>query len=490
MDSDTNTTQKRTRKEEKPRTIFISHKVSEHKNIVESFRKLILSYADKDKLDIFISEEIVPGIRWKEKIKRKLIETDIFLLIYLFSTPPSNLQWMLFEAGIFDHVADKPDKHLIVITPEKGKLPPPLEEYQSIEANKDGVVKLLKLIYSDAKKPIREDLFHVDFREILDDIVNRIITLFSVVGKVKDLVPRVYITMENDQYEKFKAGEITLPIDSKIYGETDSFRRIGIVSQDKSIPLNELQDRVPYPKPLEFFVNQLGDILFQVINTKPEVEKMPPVRITKDYFQRIIVPTSLETLPGGKRIFNFVVTELSPNFELGKVSPFSNLFNFLIVVWHFRWRIIDKHLKHFIDLCQVNQETERDLIQKRIKMFKFDLDAILLDYYNRFRLHVNVLDLFDGEQKEIMTSFIEPEKGFWDLYYKISIEELEKPTPKLESIVKILTIAQDLSKTALVITLRRLCNFSEDEKIGGRILGKRDVLNLLNTRIADGLMNP
>lgn len=485
MSINTDTTQTRIKNKEKPRTIFISHKVSEHKNIVESFRKLILSYADKDKLDIFISEEIVPGSRWKEKIKKKLNETDIFIFIYLFSTPPKNLQWMLFEAGIFDHVADKPDKHLIVITPEKGKLPPALEEYQSIEANKDGVVKLLKLIYSDAKKPIREDLFHADFREILDDIVNRIITLFSVVGKVEDLVPRVYITMENDQFKKFKSGDITLPLDSTIYGETDSFRRIGIASHDKSIPLNELQDRVPYPKPLEFFVNQLGDILFQVINTKPEVERMPPVRITRDGFQRIIVPTTLETLPNGKRKFNFVVTELSPNFELDEDSPFSNLFNFLIVVWHFRWRIIERHLKPFTDLSKVKQDTVKDYIQKQIKMFKFDLDAILLDYYNRFRLHVNVVELFEGEQKEIITKFIEPEKGFWDLYYKKAIEELEKPTPKLKSIVEILTIAQDLSKTALVFTFRRLCNFSEDEKIGGRILAKRDVLNLLNTRIAD-----
>ena len=80
------------------------------------------------------------------------------------------------------------------------------------------------------------------------------------------------------------------------------------------------------------------------------------------------------------------------------------------------------------------------------------------------------MDMFTGEEKEIMKNIVHPKNGFWAKIHPEFYDALESERESLEGkhvdkIIKCLEAWRDLNKTILILTLNKLLELTKDEKI-------------------------
>ena len=121
--------------------VFISWSGDSSQKVAETLREWIPSVIQA--IDPWVSsQDIKPGNRWSDKIKKELDETS-YGIICLTS---DNLQsdWMHFEAGALAKSMKEDSKvcpYLFQV--KKSDVTGPLSQFQMLEANKDGTFKLL-----------------------------------------------------------------------------------------------------------------------------------------------------------------------------------------------------------------------------------------------------------------------------------------------------------------------------------------------------------
>jgi hypothetical protein len=438
-----------------PYKIFISHKVSEHGGAVKKLKKILnQNNTLKDKIEIFVSTAVSAGEDWVTDLYAELDKADMLLYVYCFNSPPTDNDWCIYETGYFAKSSNR--SNLITIVPAGVKPPPPLQIYQFVELTKDGIEALLKRIYE--KENIYPDLFHTDFKEQLDNTVAAILRIFGPTAqKPIALSPRIWITLKNESVQPFKERKISLPLDSAITGETEAARKFGYESNEKEeITLEELSQIVEFKGTLSPFYSILSDTLQDILNKKHGPWRVPPVKVLSNKPPRIIVPAYLRKLSNGDHKFEFVVTEPTINFDFQKENQYINdLYNLFIVAWHFRWRVVNQYLYQFKRIRTANADAVRAESETLISKLRIDLNAIILDSYNRgLQFPEDIIRNFEGHDRSIMKKIVDSRDGLWIKLmpkFEKACDEID-----LDALIDCLLEMQDMNKTCILACLKFL----------------------------------
>jgi hypothetical protein len=327
-----------------PFRVFISHKVSGHGKAAKIIKRELENYS-KERLKVFVSPALSPGIAWNPKVLEEIERADLFVMLYLVRG--IEMDWCLYEAGYFEREALKTNRKLICVTNPGSSLPGPLEARQRIEAEPAGIEQLLRSIFADDIKPVRPDLFDRENSDTLNRLIEFILKELGPVKKVA-LTPRLWITISGtDQIEKIKKGEI--PPEVRLEGESDALREFG-VGPGAGITLGEFYEVSEFKRTLEYYVPHIANALKRFIEKRIEPWRIPAVRVTRQGAPKVLVPAYFEQGQDNSYTFEFLVYEPLPNYVLGKESAFTTLYNLFVLAWQFRWRIVEQWLERMKDL--------------------------------------------------------------------------------------------------------------------------------------------
>ena len=76
-----------------PFRVFISHKVSGHGEAAEAIKQELENYGP-DKLKIFASPALSPGVNWRPEVLKEIETADLFILLYLVEG--IDMDWCLY----------------------------------------------------------------------------------------------------------------------------------------------------------------------------------------------------------------------------------------------------------------------------------------------------------------------------------------------------------------------------------------------------------
>jgi len=178
-------------------------------------------------------------------------------------------------------------------------------------------------------------------------------------------------------------------------------------------------------------------------------------------------------LPNGDKKFEFVVTEPPINISYQKEDLDAvDLFNLFTVAWHFRWRIIEKHLKNIKRILSAGVDRCREEASKHLAELKVDLSAVILDSFNRkLQFPDDITKHFTGNDKMVIENIVNRKNGLWmNLMPKFdnAVENFD-----LDQVVKCLKEMQSINKTCIVLCLKLLEKVAS-EKLEGEILNNMD----------------
>ncbi len=433
-----------------PFRVFISHKVSGHGKAAKIIKRELENYS-KERLKVFASPALSPGIAWNPKVLEEIERADLFVMLYLVRG--IEMDWCLYEAGYFEREALKTNRKLICVTNPGSNLPGPLEARQRIEAEPAGIEQLLRSIFADDIKPVRPDLFDRENSDTLNRLIEFILKELGPVKKVA-LTPRLWITISGtEQIEKIKKGEI--PPEVRLEGESDALREFG-VGTGAGITLGEFYEVSEFKRTLEYYVPHIANALKRFIEKRIDPWRIPAVRVTRQGAPKVLVPAYFEQGQDNSYTFEFLVYEPLPNYVLGKESAFTTLYNLFVLAWQFRWRIVEQWLERLMDLHSLGGRAIKADIENQIRKFRLDFGSIQLEALNR-RLDSprKVLQQFPREdEKKLLSEIIDPDDGLYARHMRVF--ETAIKANDLGEIVAVLNKMKDLNKTILVLTLRRL----------------------------------
>jgi hypothetical protein len=454
-----------------PYKIFISHKVSEHGDAVKKFKKILdKNDALKDKLKIYVSSDVAAGDNWRENLHKELDETNLLIYIYCFNTPPAINDWCNYEIGYFAKKSNR--TNIITIVPSGVGPPPLLRPYQYVELTNGGIEKLLKRVY--VEENIWPEVIWDENAVEKSEIVEKIINNFSPTKKPIPLSPRIWITVQKDSECFLKKEFPEISMDSKITGETDAAKKFGYESGDnEEITLKELIEKVEFRGTLPKFFDVLASTLKDIVNKKAGPKRVPPVRVLNDKPPSMLIPAYLHELPNGDKKFEFVVTEPPINIAYRNENlDAMDLYNLFTVAWHFRWRVIEKHLENIKRILSAGVDRYREIALQHLSELKIDLSAVILDSFNRkLQFPGDITKHFTGKDKVVIEKIVNSKNGLWmNLMPKFdnAVDKVD-----LDQIVECLEEMQSINKTCIVLCLK-LLEKVVSEKLEGEILNNMD----------------
>lgn len=141
--------------------IFLSYKMEDEDRATQL--ETALRAAGEGRIDVFRARQIPFGDDWKKKIREKIADSHLLLLLY---TDPvtKDWGWCLFECGMFLRNVEDVNSRLICLHHPNVQPPEPVRHLKSVKATKEDACELLKFLlvrYPEQHnmKPINLDLF-------------------------------------------------------------------------------------------------------------------------------------------------------------------------------------------------------------------------------------------------------------------------------------------------------------------------------------------
>ena len=448
-----------------PFNVFISYKINGRDDAIDNITRE-LSKNHKDKLHIFASTSMKAGSPWREEIHNELSKADLLILLYLDNS--EQYDWCFYETGFLCGVASGTrDRKIITVTSENLNIPNPVEGWNGVKLNKIGVNKLLDAIYNDKDKPVFEHISDgKDFesrKKELDALNDYILTQLSPIIR-KPITSRLWITINKSQFKRMEHGEI--PKDIKINGESAAFRALGL-NADKEISFEEFSNHAEYKRPMEYYLPHLFHSLLQIKNMCLDNLAIPPIRLLGKN-AKTLVPTYMTTKFNHKSEnqfkdefedkFEFVVYEPIANFDIEHTTDFSQLYNLFSISQHFKWRVIDKWINRFGNICSSQNISEKE---KTSICAEFNRDYMLLqlESHNRyFQFPKQIEDLFDDIDDKRKIKELIGKNGQW---YELDRKLQESVRTKdFDLIVELLNKMRPMNKEFIKMSLKRLMDLA------------------------------
>ncbi len=449
-----------------PFNVFISYKINECGDAVDNItQKLMLGH--EDKLHIFASTSLKAGSPWRDEIHDELGKADLLILIYLDAS--EQYDWCFYETGFMCGGVYSGKKHgkIMVVTGEEIDIPDPVEGWQGVKLNSDGVGKLLKAIYYDPQKPIFALTSDQKTNKFLSEEFKKLtIYILKQLGPVrkKTLNPRLWITINDDQFKLMEKGE--LPHTIKINGESEAFKALGLDCNDE-ITLGEFIKVPDYNKPMTYFLPHLRNSLLKLKSNISGSSSLPPIRLLGSN-ARTLVPTVMtkkENYLSNNSYeykFEYVVYEPVANFDRENSTLFTRMFNLFSITQHFRWRVIEKWLAQFENLFHSGSPPEEFDVLAAYKNFNLDYTQLLLDSHNRnFHFSKEIEKLFIDQNDVDKINELIGKNGVW---FALN-DRLQKSISKKngEDTIQSLKEMKDINNQFLKLCLERLTDIVDEK---------------------------
>lgn len=147
--------------------VFISWSGERSRGVALSLRKWLPDIVQE--VEPFMSEnDIGAGVRWGVDLSNMLENTDIGILCL---TPENlNAPWLLFEAGCLAKKLEV--SHVIPyrLNLKATEVPFPLAQFQSVDANREGTLMLLKTLNNSRQQPMETERLERVFSKLWDDL--------------------------------------------------------------------------------------------------------------------------------------------------------------------------------------------------------------------------------------------------------------------------------------------------------------------------------
>lgn len=451
---------------EYPFNVFISYKINECGDAIDNItKKLMLGH--EDKLHIFASTSLKAGSPWRDEIHDELNKADLLILIYLDAS--EQYDWCFYETGFMSGgvYSGKKRGKIMVVTGESIEMPSPVEGWQGVKLNSEGVDKLLRAIYYDSQKPIfaltSEHKTNIFISEELKELTEYILTQLGPVKK-KLLNPRLWITITEYQFKSIENGEFPEAI--KINGESEAFKALGLDCND-TITWKEFIKVTDYKRPMNYFLPHLRNSLIALKTNICGNSTLPPIRLVGPN-ARTLVPTIMTTKENYlskdsyEYKFEYVVYEPVANFDRANPTVFTKMFNLFSITQHFRWRVIEKWLTQFENLFHSGGSPEELDVMKAYKNFNLDYTQLLLDSHNRdFHFSREIEKLFSDQNDVIKINEIIGKNGTWfALNNRLQKSISEKNG---EETIQALQEMKNINTVFLRLCLERLTDLIDDK---------------------------
>jgi hypothetical protein len=191
-------------------TIFISWSRNPAKDIGEKLQTLLKKIFPYPNIDFFLSSsgknEIVAGEDFRNKLDNNLMDSNFGILILTknnFERP-----WMMFESGALSNGDNKSRIIPIFFNRDSRKIESPIEKFQNVEYNKEG---LLKIIFSITKSLFDSNELDNNQKQLL---VNQLDTHWESFKKDIDIILEKEYMYE---IENIQDDVTTIMLDEKAY---------------------------------------------------------------------------------------------------------------------------------------------------------------------------------------------------------------------------------------------------------------------------------
>lgn len=145
-----------------PLSVFVSHG-SKYSDIANSFKRSLLSMRSSRPLSIKLSEDMPAGREWRKWIDDNVRTADVFVLLYPHTS--MDMGWCNYELGRF---YQRDDNVVCIRNTDIPKPPAVFEPYQSIYADRAGLLKFMKDLFVTGALT-KGDVLNADVEKVTSD---------------------------------------------------------------------------------------------------------------------------------------------------------------------------------------------------------------------------------------------------------------------------------------------------------------------------------
>jgi len=203
--------------------IFISHR-AEYSRVARDLKEIIQN-TSQGRVEVFISEDIPRGERWRRSIEEHLRDAESLFLIY--GAPYEDWSWCFYEAGYFAAADPKASaRHIYCVMRPEVEAPGPLSELQMVTDTEQLVNGLIDIYQRNSIK--------FDAVSLRSAVTRLERCLF---GKLREFegFPRVYLRVQDAEF-----GEKTeIPAGAVLSGEDSVLGDLFTISSP-SVPWTDI----------------------------------------------------------------------------------------------------------------------------------------------------------------------------------------------------------------------------------------------------------
>jgi hypothetical protein len=380
--------------------IFVSHKADD-KELAGNFMGTLLKYdSDPPKILYFISSfDMSVGKPWPKQVHENLRDSQWLILIY--TSPEQDWNWCLYEAGYFAAYVEKnPNRRIFCIHHPNVSVPTPLEGWQNISADRQGIKRLAKFLYKDTEDCL--GLHPKLFTEVMENdkkfFFKELHKHFSKKVATKTFVGNCWLKILNEQLPVLQSGKI--PEKALISFDDMGKQIFEIGGVEKNIDWKTFIEL--YLKPDQnIWSSKLARVLQKALTTEVESTfALISDAKRKDFYRPIL--EEMQYHFNGDISFKFSFMRIPTYFNPESDNNLDKLFHLLSVQQNFRWRIVEKYQKEiegYINRKKIPKEESYSAIENQEKQliddFRFDLADCVQDARNRgLRSEREFLELF------------------------------------------------------------------------------------------------
>ena len=349
--------------------IFVSHKKKDEP-MVHRFMEELLRYDNSSQIALYSSRNTIPGENWRERITQELDESD--WLFFFHTSKKDNYDWCLFETGYFAgrHNGNR-EKRIICLHHPKIERSKPFGQYQNIKTDKNGVTRLLELIYSDnGEGPgLFPQLFHSDFDEIRANFIAELIRIFTY-EKTDTISGTMEVEIDRDHISEL-ASNILKSCQISIDNRTAIIFNF---PKKATVPLDDFIDQLNEDQ--KIFIDELPNQLER--SKSPSHISSFSVIIGAD--NRLYRPVlgKVRYSVNGDAVFKIVFVKVPSTIYPENTNDLTKVYNLVCMQQHFKWKIIDKYRTEFNQFkdCSIDKNNIIKL-KKLYSDFNFDLNSTI-----------------------------------------------------------------------------------------------------------------
>jgi hypothetical protein len=154
--------------------IFISH-LREDTETARLLKQQIENHTNGVVVHVDESD-IRGGDDWKRCIRETILGSNMFILLHTDLTKRSEIDWLIYEAGIFTTAAEDPCK-IVTLTADPVKLPPQINDYQAIKTSPEDLYEKFYLplfrdiAFTGNDQPLNTALRDEEMETLAQDLV-------------------------------------------------------------------------------------------------------------------------------------------------------------------------------------------------------------------------------------------------------------------------------------------------------------------------------